>query len=66
MSVYFKQASCSEAGTAALRRDINTHWIVQDDLRESLHSISERAIHRVIHEGSLEAYERFNKAHRIE
>ncbi|KAI9488633.1 P-loop containing nucleoside triphosphate hydrolase protein [Zychaea mexicana] len=54
-----------EAGTASLRRDLDAKMIILEDLEVPLRTISERAIHRVVHEGCLEAYERFNKAHRI-
>ena len=55
----------SEAGTAALRRGIDTKMIILDDLEVPLRTTSERAIYRVLHEGSLDVYERFNKANRI-
>ncbi|KAI7850944.1 P-loop containing nucleoside triphosphate hydrolase protein, partial [Circinella umbellata] len=54
-----------EAGTAALRRGLDTKMIILDDLEVPLRTTSERAIYRVINEGSLDVYERFNKAHRI-
>ncbi|KAI7882444.1 AAA-domain-containing protein [Lichtheimia hyalospora FSU 10163] len=54
-----------EAGTIALRKDINAQSIGMDQVDQVIESICDKARHRVLEEGSLEIYEQFHKDHSI-
>lgn len=57
--------SYSEAGTIALRKDVNAQSIDMEQVNQVIGSICDKARHRVLEEGSLEIYEQFHKDHSI-
>lgn len=53
-----------EAGTAALRKDMNTQYITNDHIQSVIVSICERAEDQVL-EGRLNVYEKFLHDHSL-
>jgi transitional endoplasmic reticulum ATPase len=56
--------SYREAGTAALRKDLNTEYITDDHIQSVITSICERAEDQVL-EASLDIYEKFLHDHSL-